>query len=187
MAKSDTEVGAPDDDQRPCRGCGHHRNLIQKYDVRLCRACFEEVAAEAGFALSERHDAADDSTLDEWEALRTVTQETRAGILADIVGHPKGMASVRELDHSNPRVERSAIEEHLRTLVNAGVVAKEQLPVGERSRDLPYTFYRVTDAARDLFDRNRIFDRETWRDQYARVEKPDDVVAAEKADRPDTE
>lgn len=186
MAKSDTEAEPPDDQHR-CRGCGDRRNLIQKYDVRLCRACFEEAAAEAGFALTERHGVSDDSDLDEWEALRTVTQETRAGIIADIVGHPKGMASVRELDHANPRIERSAIEEHLRTLIDAGVVVKEQLPVGERSRDLPYTFYRVTDAARELFDRNSIFDRETWRDQYAKVEKPDDVVAAEQAERPKIE
>lgn len=49
---------------------------------------------------------------------------------------------------------------------------------------MPYTFYRVTEAARELFDRNGIFDRETWREQYAKVEKSDDVLAAERADRP---
>lgn len=184
MAQSDTESGTTDGGR--CRGCGKRRELIQKYDVRLCRACFEEVAREVGFERSER-DAIEDPDFDEWTALEVVTQETRAGILADIVGHPKGMASVRELDHANPRVERSAIEEHLRTLIDAGVVAKEQLPVGERSRDLPYTFYRVTDAARELFDRNDIFDRETWREQYAKVEKPDDVLAAEQATRPSVE
>lgn len=182
MAQSDTENRTTDNDQ--CRGCGQRRDVIQKYDVRLCRACFDEVAREVGFESSKRNDNFENADLDEWKALEVVTQDTRAGILADIVGHPKGMASVRELDHANPRVERSAIEEHLRTLIDAGVVAKEQLPVGERSRDLPYTFYRVTDAASELFDRNDIFDPKTWREQYAKVEKPDNVVAAEQTDRP---
>lgn len=185
MAWSDTEGATTDHGQ--CRGCGERRDLIEKYDVRLCRTCFEEVAHEAGFEIAGRADPPNDADLDEWQALEVVTQDTRAGIVADIVGHPKGMASVRELDHANPRVERSAIEEHLRTLVDAGVVAKEQLPVGERSRDLPYTFYRITDAARELFDRNDIFDRETWREQYAKVEKSDDVLAAERANRPEVE
>lgn len=184
MPRSDT-AQVTDDGQ--CRGCGERRTVIEKYDARLCRSCFEEVAREVGIDAPDKNDSLGDDDFDEWNALKVVTQDTRAGIVADIVGHPKGMASVRELDHSNPRVERSAIEEHLRTLIDAGVVVKERLPVGERSRDLPYTFYRITDAARDLFDRNDIFDRETWREQYAKVEKPDDVVAAEQAERPDVE
>lgn len=183
MVRTSTEEGATGDGQ--CRGCGERRPLIEKHDVRLCRSCLEEVVHEAGIELSGRRNSPDDDDFDEWEALKVVTQDTRAGIVADIVGHPEKMASVRELNHSNPRVERSAIEEHLRTLIDAGVVAKERLPVGERSRDLPHTFYRITDAARELFDRNDIFDRETWREQYAKVEKPDDVLAAEQADRPE--
>lgn len=127
------------------------------------------------------------SGFDTWTALDAVTQDTRAEIVADVVGHPEGMPSVVELDYTNPGVKRSAIEEHLRTLVDAGVLAKEQLPVGERSRDLPYTFYRLTADARELFDRNGIFDESTWREQYDRVQKTDDVRAAENARRPDVE
>ncbi len=122
---------------------------------------------------------------DEWTALVAVTQDTRASLVADVVGHPAGAPSVRELDHTNPGVERPTIEEHLATLVEAGVLDKDQLPPGERARDLPYTFYRLTEEARDLFDRANIFDETVWREQYARVEKPEDVLAAEDAPRPD--
>jgi DNA-binding HxlR family transcriptional regulator len=159
----------------------------------------ERVVAEVVDSLADalgdgRGDASEDGRpnddgasvgFDVWEALDAITQDTRASILADIVGHPAGMPSARELEYSNPDVSRSTIDEHLRTLVDAGVVAKERLPPGERSRDLPYTFYRLTPEARDLFDRNGIFDRDVWREQYERVEKTDDVLAAQNAPRPD--
>jgi DNA-binding HxlR family transcriptional regulator len=122
---------------------------------------------------------------DEWRALRAITQETRASILADIVGHPEGMASVPELEYTNPDVKRSAITEHLQRLVDAGVVGRAELPPGERSRDLPHTFYFVTDEGRDLFDRNDILDREVWREQYARVAKTEEIERIEAMDRPE--
>lgn len=124
---------------------------------------------------------------DTWEALRVITQETRASLIADVVGHPEGMISVPELDYLNPDVERSAITEHLQRLVDAGVLDRATIPVGERSRDLPNTFYYVTGEGRDLFDRNDIFDEEIWREQYAKVEKTDDIERIEAMDRPDPE
>lgn len=128
-------------------------------------------------------DTAEES-FDEWTALKLITQDTRAGLLADVVGHPEGMTSVPELNYMNPRIERSAIDEHLRKLVDAGVVEKTQLPAGERSRDLPYTFYSLTEQARDLFDRNNIFDEAIWQEQYAKVEKTDDILEIQRAPRP---
>lgn len=125
-----------------------------------------------------------DDDFDTWRALQAVTQETRAALLADVVGHPAGAPSVEELDYTNPDVSRSTIDEHLGVLVEAGVVEKVRLPPGERSRDLPYTFYRITDAGRDLFDRNNLFDRAVWREQYERVEKPERILEAENAPRP---
>lgn len=122
---------------------------------------------------------------DAWRALRLVTQETRASLVADVVGHPEGSITVAELDYLNPGVGRSAIVEHLGKLVDAGVLAKAELPPGERSRDLPYTFYSLTDDARALFDRNDVFDREVWRAQYAKVEKTDEVERIEAMERPD--
>ena len=127
----------------------------------------------------------DERTATTWDALRAITQETRASLLADIVGHPEGMISVPELDYLNPDVKRSAITEHLRKLIDAGVVGKAELPAGERSRDLPYTFYYITDWGRELFDRNDIFDRERWREQYEKVEKTPEIREIEGMDRPE--
>ncbi len=126
-----------------------------------------------------------DGSFDTWTAMEAITQDTRASLIADVVGHPEEMASVAELDYLNPDVERSAIEEHLATLRDAGVVGRSEIPVGERSRDLPYVFYYVTEEARDFFDANDIFDRETWREQYAKVEKSPDVERIQEMDRPD--
>lgn len=140
-----------------------------------------------GVGSTPEHKADGSDEFDAFTALKVSTQDTRASILADIVGHPVGMPSARELEHTNPGVSRSTIDEHLQTLVDAGVVAREKLPPGERARDLPYTFYRLTPEARELFDRNDIFDRDVWREQYERVEKTDDVLAAENAPRPDVD
>lgn len=79
------------------------------------------------------------------------------------------------------------VTEHLQKLVAAGVVGKATLPTGERSRDLPYTFYYVTDEGRDLFDRNDIFDESVWREQYEKMEKTPEIEAIEAIDRPSPE
>jgi len=121
---------------------------------------------------------------DEWAAMRAVGQQTRAGLLADIVGHPTGMPSVPELNYTNPRVGRATIVEHLEKLMDAGVVGKAELPPGERHRDLPYTFYYLTEAGRDFLDRNDVLDERVWSDQYERVEKTPEIREIEAMDRP---
>lgn len=122
---------------------------------------------------------------DAWEAMNVVTQETRASLIADIVGHPEGMPSIPELDYANPDVGRSAITEHLDRLADADVIERVEIPAGERSRDLPYVFYEITDEARRFFDRNEVFDRETWQREYAKLEKTDRIERIEAMDRPE--
>ena len=125
-----------------------------------------------------------EGVLDEFAALKAVTQETRANLIADMVGHPEGMVSIPEFNHLNPDIERSAISEHLTKLQEVGVVAKAEIEVGERSRDLPYAFFYITDAGRDLFDRNNIFDPDVWQDTYEKVAKPPEIKQIERMDRP---
>ena len=127
----------------------------------------------------------DGDGFDAWRALQLVTQETRASLIADVVGHPEGSITVAELDYLNPQVGRSAIAEHLGKLVEAGVLARAELPPGERRRDLPHTFYSLTDEARALFDRNGVFDRDVWRAQYEKVEKTPEIERIEGMTRPD--
>ena len=99
-------------------------------------------------------------------------------------GPPHGSITVAELDYLNPRVGRSTIVEHLGKLVDAGVLDRAELPPGERRRDLPHTFYSLTDEARALFDRNGVFDGEVWRTQYEKVEKTPEIERIEGMTRP---
>lgn len=122
---------------------------------------------------------------DPWLALQRVTDETRANIVADVVGHPKGAPSVDELAYTNPSLEADTIRNHLKTLVKASVVEELTVPAGKRTRGYPYKFYRVTDEARELFDRNGLFPTEAWERQYERVEKTTEIKELEAMPRPE--
>lgn len=138
-------------------------------------------AADAG-AVAQGEQA--DAGLNTWLALQKATDKKRADIIADIVGHPKGLPSVEELDYTNPDLSADAIRRHLNTLQDVGVVEETELETGERLRDYPYKFYGLTDAARDLFDRNGLFSEEAWRRQYAAVEKTTRIRDLEEMPRP---
>jgi DNA-binding HxlR family transcriptional regulator len=126
-----------------------------------------------------------DGEFDAWRALQKATDEKRAAILADVVGHPKGMPSVEELDYMNPPLSEDAIRRHLKALAGVGVVRERTFPPGERLREYPYKFYELTEAARDLFDRNGLFPEEAWRRQYRSVEKTARVRDLEAMPRPE--
>lgn len=131
--------------------------------------------------------ATDDEGLNTWEALQKVTDKKRADILADIVGHPKGMPSVEELDYMNPPMSDDAIRRHVKTLMNVGVVEEREFPPGKRYREFPYKFYRLTDAARELFDRNGLFPEAAWKREYESVTKTARIEEIEEMPRPDGE
>lgn len=122
---------------------------------------------------------------DTWTALQKATDTPRANLLADIVGHPEGAPSVRELDYMNPDMEEDTVRRHLRILREVGVVEEAVVPPGERVRGYPYKFYRLTDAARRLFDRNDLFPAAAWRRQYDRVEKTGEIAEIESMPRPE--
>lgn len=114
------------------------------------------------------------------EALAT---DSRRDIVADIVAHPKGLPSMKELEFTTG-LDRSTIRGHLHALAEADVVTIVEFPVGERTKGQPNKFYGITDEARQFFDRNDVFIEEHWRELYARIEKPDGIQAAEEAPRP---
>jgi predicted ArsR family transcriptional regulator len=122
---------------------------------------------------------------DTWLALQRVTDGTRANIVADVVGHPEGAPSVDELAYTNPSLEADTIRNHLTVLAEAGVVEELTVPAGERTRGYPYKFYRLTERARGLFDRNGLFPAEAWRRQYERVEKTTEIRELEAMPRPE--
>ena len=120
---------------------------------------------------------------DAWRALQVATDDDRAALLADVVGHPT-MASVEELDYLNPSMSEHAVRRHLDRLEAADVVSTHELEPGERLRAFPYQFYAVTTAARKLFDDNDLFPVDAWQRQYRAVEKPPRIQEVETMPRP---
>lgn len=121
---------------------------------------------------------------DAWTALQKATDKTRANLIADVVGHPRGAPSVKELDYMNPGLEEDAIRRQLGVLREVGVVEELVVEPGNRVRGYPYKFYRLTDAARALFDRNDLFPADAWQRQYARVQKTGEIREVEEMPRP---
>ncbi|MFC3959450.1 ArsR family transcriptional regulator [Halovivax cerinus] len=124
-------------------------------------------------------------SFDAWLALQKATDEKRADILADVVGHPSGMPTVEELDYMNPPLSEDAIRRHLHALLDVGVVREREIEPGRRLRDFPYKFYELTEDARDLFDRNGLFPEAAWKRQYRSVEKTERIREVESMPRPD--
>ena len=125
----------------------------------------------------------DDGT-DTWHVLQAVTGTSRANIVADIVGHPKGAPSVDELAKTNPSLEKDTIRGHLSVLKEVGVVEELVIPTGERTRGYPYKFYRLTEPARTLFDANDLFPETAWKRQYDRLAKDAEMRELEQMPRP---
>lgn len=128
-----------------------------------------------------------DSKNDTWRILQTVTEESRANIIADIVGHPDGAPSVDELTKTNPSLKKDTIRGHLSVLKEVNVVEELIIPVGERTRGYPYKFYQLTDEARELFDKNGLFPESAWKRQYDRLKKDPELQELEAMPRPDTD
>lgn len=122
---------------------------------------------------------------DERKTLNVVTQETRFVLLQNILGHPQQLPSLKELSYVNPSKSDGTIYEHLRTLIDAGIVVSHELPSNERSRDLPYKFYGLTDGGRDfLEDHGLLRAAATLEEAYEAVEKPERIERYETAPRP---
>jgi hypothetical protein len=139
---------------------------------------------EATRPTASEGDATENDEFDTWTALQKSTDKQRANLIADIVGHPEGAPSVKELNYMNPSIKADAIRRHLATLQEVGVVEELVVESGNRIRGFPYKFYRITDAARDLFDQNGLFPVSAWQRQYDRVQKTAEITELEAMPRP---
>lgn len=113
-----------------------------------------------------------------------LAEESRRDIVADIVAHPKGLPSMKELEFTTG-LHRTTIHEHVEALIDAEIVEVVEIPTGERSKGQPSKFYGITETARELFDRNNVFLKDHWQELYDRVDKPNEIKQAEAAPRPD--
>jgi len=131
-----------------------------------------------------RHDAGGRSGPTATEVLAAIDQTSRKNIVGTIVGHPKGMPSFKEIDHMNPSLASATVSEHLECLREAGVVDVVRCGAGGRPAAAPNAFYYLTDAARDIFDRNSVFGEDGYRSVYEQVSLPENIAAHLHADRP---
>ncbi len=125
------------------------------------------------------------TTNDVRELLDLVTQKTRFTLIQNIVAHPKGMPSLQELDYVNPSKSKSTIRNHLEELLNHGVVETVELPEDQRSRDLPWKFYRLTDGGRKFLENHGLLKEDgTLQEMHSMLEKTDKIEKFENAPRP---
>ncbi|MDT3437766.1 helix-turn-helix domain-containing protein [Haloarcula sp. 1CSR25-25] len=118
--------------------------------------------------------------------LNVVTQETRFALLQDILGHPSGLPTLKELDYVNPSKSRTTIRQHLQQLVDADIVQEVLLPEDQRQNDLPYKFYGISSSGRQFLEEFKLLRaQDTLREIYDRVEKTDDIKRYETAPRPE--
>ena len=121
------------------------------------------------------------------ESLKAVTQETRFTLIQNILCHPKQQPSLKELSYVNQDKSKSTIREHLGKLIDHGIVEKTELSKGERSRDLPHQFYKLTGEGYEFLREQGLLEaEETLQELYSRVEKSPDVRKYEEAPRPES-
>jgi DNA-binding PadR family transcriptional regulator len=126
----------------------------------------------------------DTAGLDPIKALSALDDTTRANIIGTIVGHPKGAPSKKELEYYNPSVAASTLTDHLTRLEEVGLIEVVECDREGLERGQPYRFFQLTDAARELFDRNNLFEPNAYRAMFAEVEKTDEIEVAEAIERP---
>jgi DNA-binding PadR family transcriptional regulator len=120
------------------------------------------------------------------EAFSALDDTTRVNIIGTIVGHPKGAPSKKELEYYNPSVASSTLTGHLNRLEDVGLIEAVERDREGLDRGQPYRFFKLTDAARELFDRNNLFEPDAYRSLFAEVEKNPEIEAAEAVERPTT-
>ena len=127
------------------------------------------------------------SGLDPAASFSTLDNTNRANIIGAIVGHPKGAPSKKELEYYNPSVAASTLSDHLSRLEDVGLIKMVERDRKGLERGQSYRFFQLTDAARELFDRNNLYDPDTYRELFAEVETTDEIKAAEAVERPNGE
>lgn len=118
------------------------------------------------------------------EQLNAATQETRFVLLSTIIGHPSELPTLEELSYANPSKSKSTIRNHLDTLTDTNIVEKIKLPKEKRQRDLPSTFYGITEEGYEILENNDLIATNTVKDMYEMMEKTDKIRRYEEAPRP---
>lgn len=134
--------------------------------------------------LEHRHDRNNDN-LDPIEAMSALNTMTRKNIIGVIAGHPVSTPSKKELTYYLPDTPDSTISSNLSVLEEARIIESASHERADLERGEPYRFFRITDAARELFDRNGLFEEAAYKNLIEQTEKTNEIREAESASRPD--
>jgi len=113
------------------------------------------------------------------EQMRTVLNETRLGLIQQLLASDPGALSVEELAYRNVDLKERTIDYHLRKLAEKSVVTK--LKADDPVNDLPNTYWGVTEAGIELLKRLGFYDEiavlaeaDTALNRTARIKKIED-------------
>ena len=123
--------------------------------------------------------------------LRYVLQPTRLRLLQQILATDWASLSPAELTFRNPDVSESTVRDHLREMTQRErpITAKLTVTDGNGRRDVPRTYYAVTEHGVDLLQSVDAYEGISLLYQlYESVERPDEIRKIEEFDhRPEPE
>lgn len=121
--------------------------------------------------------------------LQFILQDTRVVLLQQILAHDSGALSAEELAYRNPDLTDENIRYHLRELEHRGIVKGLEIPKGERKRELPNTFFAVTEKGIRLLKRANLYEEiSVWNQVYQQMERTDRIDSIEAiGNRPEPE
>lgn len=113
-----------------------------------------------------------------------LSQETRHLVIQYLLGHPKHLMSLDELDYMIPK-SKAAISDQLDTLIEAGIVDLYRYEPSENKRDLPSKFYGLTERGVEvLYEYNYLRGVPAARALYKNTRKSSKIERHESAPRP---
>ncbi len=113
-----------------------------------------------------------------------LSQETRHLVIQNILGHPKHLASLDELDYMIPK-SKAAIGDQVDTLIEAGILDVYPYEPSENKRDYPSKFYGLTEYGVEvLHEYNYLRGVPIARSVYKNTRKSERVERHESAPRP---
>lgn len=119
--------------------------------------------------------------------LQFALQEVRTLLLQQILATETGLLSVAELEYRNrgeDDINKENIRYHLRKMAERDIVAKEKVPSGQRVRDLPNTFFTVTDYGEAILEQaNLLAESDLWTEMYEQMERTEEIERIEQLKR----
>jgi DNA-binding HxlR family transcriptional regulator len=119
------------------------------------------------------------------EIMAAAADEDCSDLIMDLVAHPKGLVSHKEFRILNPSLSGSKISRRLSKLQEAGVVEKVDAPYPAPGE--PRAYYYLTEDAREVFDRNQLFEPGPLEEMFDRIDHSTEFEELLEKERPDVD